>query len=332
MEKGKEGDVLGSATCNGESDRDSTASAGDGSHGTASSCNKKSDHGSAAFTGEEDHGGEEMEAQRAEEDRTVTETPRVGYDEEAELVAVLRRFRRAWEEDYSEYFGPFEGISTYSSFTCCARTLSPIPLFHTPSIFLQDCSLELIGPSRAIALIDPPRLEVELSVIGSSPSEVKILSAAVITYNNLTQGHKAGLIQTEIESRKRSTVEVKFSHLCVPLEATIEIHHSGASSDFHGEFFAHVKYMGEEKVVLLDSKDRNVTIQPDGKISLSRCVVLVREGAELILGVKVWQGKDYENAIVSCAGFTTKLHSKSDGEFNFPFCKMSVSVFWSVLC
>ncbi|GJN17908.1 hypothetical protein PR202_gb05016 [Eleusine coracana subsp. coracana] len=200
------------------------------------------------------------------------------------------------------------------------------------TITAEDCSLELIGPSRAVALIDPPEFEVELSFIGGSQGEGKSLCAAVFTYNNVWNARFGGQVRTRIESTKRSIIELKYAHLIEPLEATIEIHHSAGSSDFHGEFFVYMKYMGEDKIVLLDSTDRNVTVEPDGKIPLSRCVVLVQEGAELVLGVKAWQGEDYQNAVVSRAVFPAKLHSKSDGDFNLPFCKMSVSVFWSVLC
>jgi hypothetical protein len=193
--------------------------------------------------------------------------------------------------------------------------------------------LELTGPSRAIALIDPPEFEVELRVIGSNPSEDKILSAAIFRYNNNSYGESlAGLVRTRIVSTKRSTIEVKYSHLKVPLEATIEIHHSEGSSDFHGIFFAHMFYMGEDKIVLLNSSDRNVTVESDGSIPLSRCVVLVDEDAELTLGVKAWQGENEQDGVVRHAKFPAKFHSKSDGEFNVGFCKMSVSVFWSVLC
>ncbi|TVU35371.1 hypothetical protein EJB05_17258 [Eragrostis curvula] len=333
--------------------------------------------------GEVDQGCGEVELQHVEE-MQVTKKPRVEdeevVEEDAELLTVLRKFRKAWEEDYSEFFGPFDGITgpdigpkqytesgpprfgiDYDAMEIFSIKVIeikegmewPLRVFglvavrdsmdykrnilfqcskeNYQTITEKDCSLDLIGPSRAIALIDPPRIEVDLRVIGSSPWEVKSLCAAVITYNNLIPGN-VGLIQTRIESRKRSTIELKFSHLCVPLEATIEISHSGGSSDFHGVFFAHVKYMGDEKVVLLDAKDRNVVFGPDGKLSLSRCVVLVKEGAVLEVGVKAWEGKNDQNVVESRATFPTKFQSKSEGELNVPFCKMSVSVFWSVLC
>lgn len=193
--------------------------------------------------------------------------------------------------------------------------------------------MELTGPSRAIALIDPPEFEVELRVIGSKPSEEKILSAAIFRYNNNSYGESlAGLVRTRIVSTKRSTIEVKYSHLKVPLEATVEIHHSEGSSDFHGIFFAHMEYMGGDKILLLNSSDCNVTIESDGDIPLSRCVVLVDEDAKLTLDVKAWQGKNGQDGVVRHVEFPAKFHSKSNGEFDVGFCKMGVSVSWSVLC
>jgi len=93
-------------------------------------------------------------------------------------------------------------------------------------ISLQDTYLELTGPSRAIALIDPPEFEVELRVIGSSPSEEKLLSAKFFRYHNNSYGanRSAGHVQTRIVSTKRTTIDLKYSHLKVPLEATIEMH------------------------------------------------------------------------------------------------------------
>jgi len=87
--------------------------------------------------------------------------------------------------------------------------------------------LELTGPSRAIALIDAPEFVVELRVIGRSPSEEKLLSAAIFRYDNNSYGARssAGQVQTRIVSTKPNTIELKYSHLKVPLEATIEIHH-----------------------------------------------------------------------------------------------------------
>ncbi|CAO2165318.1 unnamed protein product [Urochloa humidicola] len=197
----------------------------------------------------------------------------------------------------------------------------------------EDPHLVLTGPSRAIALIDPPEFEVDLRVIGSSPSEEKILCAAVFTYNNNSYAESlAGLVRTRIRPTKRSTIELKYSHLKLPLEATIEIHHSDGSRDFHGLFFARAEYMGEEKIVLLNSCDCSVTVESDGNIPLSRCVVLVEDNTKLMLGVKAWQGENGQDAVVQHADCPAKFHGKSDGEFDVGFCKMTVSVYWSVLC
>jgi len=94
-----------------------------------------------------------------------------------------------------------------------------------------------------------------------------------------------------------------------------------------------MEYMGEEKITLLNSSDCNVTVGSDGSIPLARCVVIVDDQAKLTLGVKAWQGENgQDGGGVRHAEFPAKLHSKSDGEFDVGFCKMSVSVYWSVLC
>ncbi|GJN17907.1 hypothetical protein PR202_gb05015 [Eleusine coracana subsp. coracana] len=198
----------------------------------------------------------------------------------------------------------------------------------------EDSSLVLTGPRRAIALIDPLEFEVELRVLGSMPSEETVLSVVYFEYNNNRYNHsKAGLIQTCIESSKRSTIELKYSQLRDPLEATIEVRREEGLCDFHGRFYAHMEYMGEDDVVvLLDSKDLKVNFTSDGHVLLSRNVVLVEEGAKLILGVKAWQNGGAHSAVEDKAEFPARLHSRSDGLFDVGFCKMSVTVAWSVLC
>uniref|UniRef100_A0A0A9BY69 DUF6598 domain-containing protein n=1 Tax=Arundo donax TaxID=35708 RepID=A0A0A9BY69_ARUDO len=191
--------------------------------------------------------------------------------------------------------------------------------------------LVLTGPSRAIALIDPPGFEVDLSVIGRSPSEEKVLSAIYFQYNNICNECSAGQVQTLTEScEQRSTIELKFAHMSIPLEATIDVYHSEGSKDFHGRFCAHMDYMDKDEIVLLDSKDSKVPVS-EGRIVLSRCVVLVEEGDELRLCAKAWQSGDGQNAPECIAKFPADIKGKSDGEFDVGFCKMSISVAWSVL-
>ncbi|CAO2171196.1 unnamed protein product [Urochloa humidicola] len=197
----------------------------------------------------------------------------------------------------------------------------------------EDPFLVLTGPSRAIALIDPPEFEVELYVLSRMPSGEKVLSAHVFEYNNIICGWKAGQVQTIRETNKQlSTIELKFAHMSIPLEATIEVYHSGGTVNFHGRFFAQMDYMGKDEIVLLDSRESKLTILPDGRIPVSRRVVLVKEGAELRLGVKASQSRVGRNSVEDFATFRAKTLGKSDGQFNVGFCKMSVSVAWSCLC
>lgn len=96
-------------------------------------------------------------------------------------------------------------------------------------------------------------------------------------------------------------------------------------------FFAQMDYMGKDEIVLLDSRESKVTILPDGRILLSRRVVIVEESDELRLGVRASQSRVGRNRVEVVAKFPAKLLGKSDGEFNVGFCNMSVSVAWSVL-
>ncbi|KAL6615893.1 hypothetical protein ACP70R_038163 [Stipagrostis hirtigluma subsp. patula] len=106
----------------------------------------------------------------------------------------------------------------------------------------EDPYLVLTGPRRAIALIDPPGFEVDLSVVGRMPPEEKVLSALYFQYNNICSGRWAGQVRTLTESsEQRSTIELKFAHLSIPLEATVEVRHKEGSSDFHGRFYAQME-------------------------------------------------------------------------------------------
>jgi hypothetical protein len=182
-------------------------------------------------------------------------------------------------------------------------------------------------------LIDPPEFEIELYAIGRMLQEEKVLSAQYFQYNNICNGRYAGQVRTLSHTTKqRSTIELKFAHMCIPLEATIEICHSGGTHNFHGCFYAQMDYMGkEDQIVLLDSRESKVTISPDGRIQLSRRVVLVEEGDELRLGVKASQSRVGRNSVQAIAKFPAKIFGRSVGEFNVGFCQMSVSVAWSVL-
>jgi hypothetical protein len=94
-------------------------------------------------------------------------------------------------------------------------------------------------------IIDPPESEVDLRVLGNRPSERKIVSDVYFEYTSRISTSKADLVQNWNESSKRSTIEVKYSKLNAPLEATIEMWHSEGSVDFHGRFYAHMECMGE---------------------------------------------------------------------------------------
>ncbi|CAO2194466.1 unnamed protein product [Urochloa humidicola] len=90
--------------------------------------------------------------------------------------------------------------------------------------------------------------------------------------------------------------------------------------------------MSGEKIVLLNSRDSNLTVESDGSIPLSRCVVLVEDNGKLMLGVKAWQGENGQDAVMQHVVIRAKFHGKSNRELDVGFCKMAVSVYWSVLC
>lgn len=152
---------------------------------------------------------------------------------------------------------------------------------------MQDSSLVLTGPCRAILLFDPVAYEVELRVKGTRPSEDKVLSGQIFDYNCITRVSTSGSLLKDMAPGPRCTLEFRFAHLELALEAAIRVWASEGSTDFCGKFVARTASINAN-VTLLDSRDRMVSISNDGLIELSRNVVFV-EGfdgrGQLIVGV-----------------------------------------------
>uniref|UniRef100_A0A0E0FNX9 DUF6598 domain-containing protein n=1 Tax=Oryza nivara TaxID=4536 RepID=A0A0E0FNX9_ORYNI len=178
----------------------------------------------------------------------------------------------------------------------------------------KDSSLVLTGPSRAILLMDPIEFEIELRVKGTSPSEDKILSAEAFGYNGTAQRHRCGSLRSMLLSGARSTLEFKYAHIPVALEATIKVRITGGLTDFCGKFIAHTAGIKED-VVLLDSGEEMVAISHDGAFHFSRSVVAVEGNGVLTVGVHARQSGDennscdYKNFIPRCWGHQLARHS-----------------------
>ncbi|GJN10858.1 hypothetical protein PR202_ga28994 [Eleusine coracana subsp. coracana] len=203
----------------------------------------------------------------------------------------------------------------------------------------EDPYLVLAGPTRAVmvALSDPVIIEVELSVKGTTESEDKYLSflvAPVFCGNKLYSClHKYSY------TSKLSTLEFKLGHIVCSVEATISISLIDGSwpSSYRGIFTAFAVgcrpglpgNVDDEKIVLFDSGGKKLPVTSDGGINLSRRVVSVQIGGKLQVYVDVMaRGKNVKRKM---RDFKSSEDGESNDIFNMGFCKMQVTVNWSLI-
>lgn len=185
----------------------------------------------------------------------------------------------------------------------------------------------LTGPSRAIVLSEPVTIEVELKVKGDVESEDKDLSLLAVP---LTCSDGSGSRLFEYAS-KLSTLEFMLGEIASSVEATIFVRVAEATwpDGFGGQFAACTSSVDQEKVVLLDFGDANVTVSADGIMKLSRHVVSVEVSGKLKVSFKAWQ-----DGCCKAGGevaFTPAKAGRSYGTLHFGSCRMEVLVAWSLI-
>uniref|UniRef100_A0A0D3HVB6 DUF6598 domain-containing protein n=1 Tax=Oryza barthii TaxID=65489 RepID=A0A0D3HVB6_9ORYZ len=291
--------------------------------------------------------------------------PRDGSEEEEELLTDLSRYRRYWTDLWSDVSGD---IAKRTEFGPMRYTEEPVPPFAKLQDLLEVFSFEvtelkdvfglisvrdsldrnrwtgiatisLSAPgttarlslqSRAVQLIDPIEFEIELRVKGTSPSKDKILSAEAFGYNCIAQRLRCGSLRSMMLSGARSTLEFKYAHIPLALEATIKVRITRGSTDFCGKFIAHTASIKED-VILLDSGEEMVAISHDGAINFSRSVVAVEgNGGVLTVGVHARQSGG-ENMRCSYKEFIPVRCGRSHDTLDVGFCQMSVEVAWSLI-
>ncbi|CAL5098086.1 unnamed protein product [Urochloa decumbens] len=168
----------------------------------------------------------------------------------------------------------------------------------------QDSSLRLTGPSRAVVLINPVIFEVDLKVKSNGTpfeSEDKILSYNCFCYSNVSHIADNGFARREDPqiSRPASPLASKDPQISTPF-------------------------------VLLDSLDKKVAVADDGLVTLDRRVDSVDEKEER-KGVHATEGGDGGASVVKKVNFRTRLALRSQSFFELGFCKLSVTVAWSMI-
>ncbi|CAL5031702.1 unnamed protein product [Urochloa decumbens] len=196
----------------------------------------------------------------------------------------------------------------------------------------EDLSLVLTGPSRAVNFGDPVILEVELKVKSNTESEDRVLSFLAPRLKSSAFVPDSSMFKKSYTS-KLSTLEFTVGHIFYSLEATISVKVIEGSwlEDCRGQFAASTASIEDEKVVLLGFGDEKVPLDGD-KILLSRSVVSVELEGQLIVSVSVRRSKEAKDETVEdhAVFFTPFKMGRSYGELNVGFCKIEVTVAWSL--
>ncbi|CAO2043718.1 unnamed protein product [Urochloa humidicola] len=191
----------------------------------------------------------------------------------------------------------------------------------------QDPFLKLTGPTRAVVLVDPVTLEVDLQVKGITQDEDKSLSFLAVTYTNFA------MLQSQLVKRDYasmlSTVEFELASIVRSVEATITLRvKSGSWPDgFRARFSARTASIDTAEVILLDSRDK-VCIAGEGTISLWRCVASVEISGMLEVCVKA----ERDEFVVSRSKlFKPKKNGASHDHLLLDFCTLDITVRWSLV-
>lgn len=208
----------------------------------------------------------------------------------------------------------------------------------------QDPYLLLTGPSRAIVIIDPITIEFQLKVKSkTNPKEDELLAFGIFNY---PQTYLAKSVLRSGIFCDRCTIEIAYAPLTPSVEATVigvRVVDGAWPEGLRGRVVAGVTTVREGEVLLLDSLDRKMPISPStGVIELSRRVVSVDlEGGKLVVSVVATSqtgGKEDDDddagAVVVARGnavFTPKRAGTSNGTCDLGFCKVEVTVAWSLV-
>ncbi|KAI5009821.1 hypothetical protein ZWY2020_011958 [Hordeum vulgare] len=198
----------------------------------------------------------------------------------------------------------------------------------------EDPFLMLTGPSRAVMLVGRTRItfEVQLKVKGKkTESEDRVLASKVFHFRLGSPSPLEDGIHTHIPYDS-CTLDLSFAPLRHSVEATVSVQLvDGSWPDGHqGQIFCCATGIEDAKMLLLDCRDGNMPIGPDGMFALSRRVVCAELSGRDKLMVSV-QARRVGLLTRNRAVFEPKMSGTSVGMWDLRFCKMQVTVAWSLL-
>ncbi|CAN6276974.1 unnamed protein product [Urochloa humidicola] len=192
----------------------------------------------------------------------------------------------------------------------------------------QDSCLLLTGPSRAVMIIDPVTFEVDLKAKGETESEDKVLSLKAF------KKRVDDFIVLYRCFSKRCTVECAFAVVFKAVEATVysvKVISGSWPDHLRGQVVSHTTRTVQKDIVLLDSRDGRMPVTSDGTIELSRSVVSVALGEELVICVLASQVGDKSDVIKEAmAYFTPQRAGWSHSRCDLGFCELEITIAWSL--
>ena len=202
----------------------------------------------------------------------------------------------------------------------------------------EDPHLLLTGPCRAVVIIDPITIEFQLKVRSrTEPEEDELLAFRIFNYPQTYLSKH--VIQSSILC-KRCTIEFAYAPLVPSVEATVSIEVIDGVWPEHirGRVIACITTVSEGEMLLLDSRDGMMPISPSTRIiELSRRVVSVDlKGGKLLVSVAPSQIGEVDNNndddfVRGESVFEPKRAGKSHNMCDLGFCKIEVTVTWSLL-
>lgn len=209
----------------------------------------------------------------------------------------------------------------------------------------KDPYLILEGPTRAVifseAKSNPVIIEVDLKVKGTNESEDQCLSFLVSQHTCC-----GGLLSRAFKcpfSTKFSTLEFTIGHIVQSVEATmfVRVIQGSWPDGLRGQFVVsttgftdkctteYSSGVGHERIILLDSGDKKLPVAGDGEIKLSRRVISVESCGKLIFQVKALEGDT--SIAEEKVSFAPLEANRSISELGISFCRMQVTVVWSLV-
>jgi hypothetical protein len=188
--------------------------------------------------------------------------------------------------------------------------------------------LQLTGPCRPIAWIDPVDFEIQLKVKGKTESEDETFMAQRFGYAH-SFGQSGNLLRRRWEGNF-CTVEITSVLLDCTVAATIisaDVIEGYWPDDCGGRVVSRIAGIDED-FVLLDSGDGPMHVDPDGHITLQRGVVSVPCSRILTISVEAYS----EAGICAedCVEFRPKKSLTSIGTCSLGFCTVMFIVGWSL--